>query len=119
MPLLNLSITHKILKQTAHPDILRDIERCKEDYFVRNPTECDIAELDDKNIERPKPTRALPERDRVRPSRFTFMVQDDCVSQHDLTTNALRTFRMSSGRLARAVQTLTIDLLVDCSMAQQ
>ena len=28
----------KILKQTNHPDILRDIERCKSDYFLQHPS---------------------------------------------------------------------------------
>ena len=27
----------KILKQTNHPDILRDIKQCKEDFYLQHP----------------------------------------------------------------------------------
>ena len=27
----------KILKQTKHPDILRDIKKCKEDFYLQHP----------------------------------------------------------------------------------
>lgn len=34
----------KILKQTNHPDIIRDIKRCKDDYYSLNPSERDEGE---------------------------------------------------------------------------
>jgi hypothetical protein len=36
----------KILKQTNHPDILRDIARCKDDYYLMHPSARDADERD-------------------------------------------------------------------------
>ena len=44
----------KILKQTNHPEILRDIARCKEDYYLTYPSAraADALDFDDGDARR-------------------------------------------------------------------
>ena len=65
---------HKILRQTRDPEILADIERCKQAYLASRTDRAHAP-----TVEAPQPTRIQPERERSRRryTAFAFEPPDD------------------------------------------
>ena len=63
----------KILKQTEHPDIIADIERCKNDYLAQHPAERTMIDVEDKVVAAAL-TRVQPARERKQTTRLAYFV---------------------------------------------
>ena len=63
----------KLLRDTNNPEILEQIEKCKEDYLSNHPAERTMVEPNPEP-EAERPTRTQPSRTRAQTERFTFMV---------------------------------------------
>ena len=65
-----------VLKQTNHPEVLADIERCKKDYYALHP-QADPNSEDSEDVQpvNAKPTRVLPARERTRTQHFSFLIK--------------------------------------------
>ena len=96
---------HKILRQTNHPDILQQIEQCKQAYLAEHPSVHPAVD----HRPTPAPTRVQPVRDRAR--RFVFHMSQ-------LTTpgiggwqvdSGLRTIRRAASRRCNALQAFAPD----------
>ena len=65
-----------ILQQTNHPDILKEIDQCKQDYYALNPSSDPTTEgMEEGDQKRPEPTRVLPTRTRSKPDHFVYSVR--------------------------------------------
>ena len=65
----------KILKQTNHPEILEQIEQCKEAYYAAHPSEkADDERETEPPRARPEPTRVMPPRERSVPRRLILNI---------------------------------------------
>ena len=60
------SLSHVLKETHGHPEVLRDIEKCKADYLAQHPA----ADLEPAPV--PEPTRVQPARQRAQPARFVF-----------------------------------------------
>ena len=66
----------KILRDTQNPEILEQMEQCKQDYLSTHPAERTMIEgaTDAEDEEAIKPSRVQPHRERSKTTRFTFLV---------------------------------------------
>ena len=99
---------HKVLKQTNHPGILSDIERCKEDFYAQNPSarRIDVGPA----VEVPRRTTG---RERHRTDHLIFSlygVHDSMVGSLRLQ-NALNSLRRETARRVSAVKAFCVDTI--------
>ena len=59
-----------------HPDLLRQIDQCKEDYLDRFPKEREAMERTQEPPPAPEPTRVQPKRERARTKPFMFSLMN-------------------------------------------
>ena len=94
----------KLLRDTNSPEILEQIEKCKEDYLSNHPAERTMVEPNPEH-EAERPTRTQPSRTRARTERFTFMVYgvNDPLTSANAISMGLRALRKESERRCRAL----------------
>ena len=84
-----------ILKQTNHPEILEQIEQCKEAYYAAHPSEkADDEREAEPPRARPEPTRVVPSRERNVPRRLILNISTAPPDDNQwLATRGLRELR--------------------------
>jgi len=64
----------KVLRDTQSPEILLQIEQCKNEYLAKHPSARTMLEREAVVAEPPRPTRVQPNRARAQTDKFTFMI---------------------------------------------
>ena len=97
----------KILRDTNHPDILAQIEQCKEDFLAANPSARALGQLPEPEV--PEPTRVQPGRARVAPERLILSLFGAADSLPDALGiwNAFRSVRRATHGRYRALRQMT------------
>ena len=99
----------KVLKDIkGHPDLLKQIDECKEAYYVAHPRERALDEAPTAPTDVPEPTRVQPTRDRDQPRRLVFHVSAETDDQW-LVSTALRKLRQSLSSRNDAISVITSD----------
>ena len=101
----------KVLAQTNHPDILRDIERCKQEFYATRPTRRTVP----KALADPTPPTRVSGRERVDPHRFMFYSNDDCQTraEREVTHQGMVRYQGKLRAMSTACALCTPDPLVD------
>ena len=99
----------KILRDTKNPEILTQIDQCKEDYLASNPSERAMLDREKEEIPRPTATRVQPKRNAT--EKFTFAVFGILDSTWDVTGTclALKHLRRTARQRNRALLQLRAD----------
>ena len=96
----------KILRDVKdHPEILAQIESCKEEYLADHPSERSMVERT-KEVEVPEASRILPSRARAKTERFTFAifgVNDPAPTAMEIASG-LRSMRKATEQRNRALR---------------
>ena len=100
----------KVMRQTNHPDILSQIEKCKTDYLASHPTVRDIPEHHDRATT-PTPGARSSARDRRQTKHFVFSVYgvDDSASVASSLTAAMASLQTAARRRLAAIRAFTPD----------
>ena len=98
----------RLLSQTNNPEVLADIERCKQDYWDAHPVERMAYEKEEPT--RPEPSRKLPGRS-SRPTKFQFAVHGvtDPAVNSVMLMSEMRNFRHSIRESVQALRSVLPD----------
>ena len=100
-----------------NPDILAEIEQCKEDFFAQHPGQRPFIEHEEEvEAMRPAPTRELPNRKRATTERFTFAifgVQDPLITSVSIAAG-YRELREATHSRCRAMMQMLPDFTICC-----
>ena len=99
----------KVLKDIhGHPELLKQIEECKDAYYSAHPGEREFDEAPSAPIDVPEPTRTQPTRDRDQPRRLVYQVS----AENDdawLVSAGLRKLRRDLSSRNDAISIMTLD----------
>ena len=101
----------KILRDTNNPEVLAEIDKCKEDYLSDHPAERTMRESEAEAVPEVQPTRVQPGRTRTATERFTFMVHgvNDSMLASSVIASGLRNLRKESERRSLAARQFVPD----------
>ena len=101
-----------ILQQTNHPDILKEIDQCKQDYYALNPSSDPTTEgMEEGDQKRPEPTRVLPTRTRSKPDHFMYSVRAHSLWSPQTRAGTIRCVRKKLSLRNQAKSLLMADRL--------
>ena len=97
-----------------NPDILAEIEQCKDDYLAAHPSERTMIEAEERLEADAAPERTQPVRQRAQPERFTFAVlgANDPLSASAILSAKYSQLRDDSHKRCAALQQLLPDYIM-------